>query len=128
MIHVVVGIIINPQKKVFISQRRPDQAKQGFWEFPGGKVEDGEHPFDALRREFYEEVGIRIIEANHWIQVEHEYPHAHVLLDTWLIKDYVDEPQGKEGQEIAWVSKDEMLQRQFPEGNHAIVAELVKLL
>ncbi len=128
MIHVVVGIIINAEKKIFISQRTAHQAKPGFWEFPGGKVEEGEAPFDALRREFFEEVGIRIVEAIHWMKVEHEYPHAHVLLDTWMIKDYIDEPSGKEGQAIDWISKDELLTRQFPEGNAEIIKALISHL
>ena|SRR5438128_652849 len=128
MIHVVVGIIINPQKKIFISQRLAHQEKPDFWEFPGGKVEEGEEPFDALRREFFEETGIRIVEATHWMKVEHKYPHADVLLDTWMIKDYIDEPRGAEGQMIDWIGKDELLKRQFPEGNKKIIEELMKIL
>ena len=128
MQHVVIGIILNADKHILISQRLAHQEKAGCWEFPGGKVEYAEEAFDALKRELREELAIEVTEAKKWMQVEYHYPHKTVLLDTWVVKAFNGEPQGAEGQPVRWCSPLELNQLDFPEGNIAIIENLPNYL
>jgi 8-oxo-dGTP diphosphatase len=128
MQHVIIGIIINAEQHVLIAQRLSHQIKAGFWEFPGGKVEAGETAFQALQREFSEEIGIEVLQGEPWLKFDYVYPHKHVLLDIWLIDQFKGVPVGAEGQPIRWVSAMEMIELQFPEGNKVIIEKLVERL
>lgn len=79
-IDVVVGILMRPNGDVLLGQRPAGKPYAGYWEFPGGKVEQGEALFAALQREFVEELGLHIDDAEEWCGVEHVYEHAHVRL------------------------------------------------
>jgi len=124
LIHVAVGILFNTKNEVLIAERPAHKYCPGLWEFPGGKVEAGENVFDALVREFQEEIGIKINSADSWFQITHAYPDRTVLLDIWRISEYSGEPNGAEGQQIRWVSLDQLNQYPFPEGNRAILKKL----
>lgn len=124
MIHVVVGIVINPQGKILISERPAHQYCGGLWEFPGGKVEGSESRFDALYREFREELGIQIISADAWFECQHEYEDRTVLLDVWRVSQFTGEPRGVEGQTISWVLPEELYLFKFPAGNGEILKRL----
>lgn len=101
-IDVAVGILVQPGGDVLLAQRPSGKPYEGYWEFPGGKVEPGEPIMDALKREFVEELGIEISSADPWCCVEHVYPHAHVRLHFYLSRDWKGEPQSLEGQALAW--------------------------
>ena len=101
-IDVAVGILMKPNGDVLLGQRPAGKPYAGYWEFPGGKVEAGESVFDALRREFQEELGIEVVSAEPWCGVQHIYPHAHVRLHFYISKDWRGEPQSLEGQAFAW--------------------------
>ena len=58
--------------------------------------------FDALKREFEEEVGVQILSADPWCGVEHVYPHAHVRLHFFISRAWKGEPEAREGQQLAW--------------------------
>lgn len=125
MIHVVVGIVIDEKGAVLIAQRRPEQKHGGgLWEFPGGKIEPSEQPFDALKREFREEVGINILSADPWFQLQYDYGDRIVLLDNWLVKKFLGEPYGAEGQPIKWVMPKDFELYPFPAGNREILDRL----
>lgn len=124
--HVAVGIVINQQCQVLISKRLAHQYKGGLWEFPGGKVEQGETVFHALTRELEEEIGIQVFTAIPFLQVTYDYKDRNVFLDTWLITQYSGEPAGKEGQDINWVSLSDLDKYTFPDGNRAIIEKLIK--
>jgi 8-oxo-dGTP diphosphatase len=125
LIHVAVGIVINPQGEILIAQRPVDACYgAGLWEFPGGKLEANEDVFTALQREFQEEIGIQILSADPWLQIQYDYKDRVVLLDTWLVKTYSGEPHGAEGQIIRWISPVDLNQYKFPEGNREIIAKL----
>jgi 8-oxo-dGTP diphosphatase len=128
LIHVVIAIILNPERHVLIAQRLAHQEKGGLWEFPGGKVEPNETPFQALQRELQEEIGIQIISANPWLQIEYQYPTKSVLLDAWMVERFDGIPTGAEGQPICWGSCIELTEREFPDGNKEIIKKLVDLL
>jgi 8-oxo-dGTP diphosphatase len=101
-IDVAVGILIAPNGDVLLGQRPPGKPYEGYWEFPGGKVEAGEVILDALKREFVEELGLQIVSAVPWCCVEYVYPHAHVRLHFYISRAWRGEPQGLEGQAFAW--------------------------
>ena len=101
-IDVAVGILMKPNGDVLLGQRPEGKPYAGYWEFPGGKVEAGEAIFDALKREFVEELGVEVISAEPWCGVEHVYPHAHVRLHFYISRDWRGDPQSLENQAIAW--------------------------
>lgn len=101
-IDVAVGILMKPNGDVLLGQRPEGKPYAGYWEFPGGKVEAGEAIFDALKREFVEELGVEVVSAEPWCGVEHVYPHAHVRLHFYISRDWRGDPQSLENQAIAW--------------------------
>jgi 8-oxo-dGTP diphosphatase len=101
-IDVAVGILMKPNGDVLLGSRPAGKPYAGYWEFPGGKVEAGEAVFDALKREFAEEIGVNIISAEPWCGVEHVYPHAHVRLHFFISREWQGEPRALEGQQLAW--------------------------
>lgn len=104
-INVAVGILMQASGDVLLGQRPENKPYAGYWEFPGGKVEPGESIVDALKREFVEELGVEVMDADPWCCVEHVYPHAHVRLHFYVIREWLGEPQGLEGQAFAWQGK-----------------------
>lgn len=101
-IDVAVGILMKPNGDVLLAQRPEGKPYAGYWEFPGGKVEANESILDALKREFEEELGLRVQSAEPWCGVEYVYPHAHVRLHFYICREWTGEPQSLEGQDFAW--------------------------
>lgn len=123
-LHVVIGILIDADGRILIAKRPQNKYCPGLWEFPGGKIEKNENTYDALCREFREEIGIDVVSARPWFQFEYSYPDRTVLLDNWLVEKYSGMPQGIEGQEIQWVYPNELNHFTFPEGNREIIKRL----
>lgn len=101
-IDVAVGILMQANGDVLLAQRPPGKPYAGYWEFPGGKVEPGESILAALKRELVEELGVDPVWAEPWCGVEHVYPHAHVRLHFYIIRQWQGEPSSLEGQAFAW--------------------------
>ncbi|RJX33311.1 MAG: NUDIX domain-containing protein [Oxalobacter sp.] len=104
-IDVAVGILMKPNGDVLLGQRPTGKPYSGYWEFPGGKVEDKESILNALKREFYEELAIEVRSAEPWCCIEHVYPHAHVRLHFYISHEWRGEPKSQEGQAFAWQGK-----------------------
>lgn len=121
-VHVAAAVIRGADGRVLIARRAASQHQGGLWEFPGGKVEEGEAVEVALARELEEELGIHVGAARQLIQVQHDYPDKQVLLDVWEVSAFSGEPHGAEGQPLAWVSAAELLDYEFPAANQPIVA------
>ena len=104
LIRVVAGILLNQDGDYLLSSRPEGKPYAGYWEFAGGKVEAGETDFQALQREFEEELGIRILAATPWLTKIHSYEHARVCLKfLWVNPDqWTGEPQSREGQAWSW--------------------------
>ena len=98
MIEVVVGIIRNNSREVFIAKRQKNQFMSDFWELPGGKVENGEDHGDALKRELFEETGIKVRGYSLTQIIQQQYPEKMINLSVFTINDYSGIPIGKEGQ------------------------------
>lgn len=96
-IDVAVGILMKDNGDILLAERPAGKPYEGYWEFPGGKVEAGETIEEALKREFMEELGIAIASADPWCGVEFVYPHAHVRLHFYISHDWKGVPQSREG-------------------------------
>ncbi len=101
-IMVVAAVLQQPDGRFLLAQRPPGKAYAGYWEFPGGKVEDGETVAAALSRELHEELGIDVISAYPWLIREFDYPHAAVRLHFFRVRAWRGELQGREAQAFAW--------------------------
>lgn len=123
-LYVVVGILRDARGRVLIQKRRPGTPRSGQWEFPGGKVENGETPHQALARELKEELGISIGHSNPFTVITHDYDHARVWLDTYHISEFDGEPAGCEGQEIAWVEVENVIDYDVLDAVYPIVEAL----
>lgn len=121
-LHVAAGVIRSSNGRVLIARRPLDKHQGGLWEFPGGKVEEGETAEGALARELAEELGIGVTAARPLIQVRHDYPDKQVLLDVWEVSAFTGEPHGAEGQPLAWVEAADLPNYDFPAANRPIIA------
>ncbi len=127
MLHCAVGVVKNAQNQILISQRPSHKVGGGFWEFPGGKVEPPETAEEALMRELKEEVGIIPISFTRLVSFPYDYIHYQVLLDVFLIECFRGEPQGLEGQPIAWVGIERLVGYRFLEANARIIKHLIMM-
>lgn len=124
IVHVAVAVIENENNRILIAKRPDHLHMGGLWEFPGGKVEAGETVLQALQREIREEIALDIQGAQPMLQIPFEYPDKRVLLDVWRVTAFSGEARGCEGQEVAWVSRNELGNYQFPAANRAILTAL----
>ncbi|MBY0455027.1 MAG: NUDIX domain-containing protein [Burkholderiaceae bacterium] len=99
---VAVGVLLRADGALLLSTRPPGKAYEGYWEFPGGKVEAGETIAQALRRELIEELGITIGPVEVWKVTEHDYPHALVRLHWCKVTEWSGDFEMREGQTMAW--------------------------
>ena len=125
VVHVAVGVIARGDE-IFITLRPDDGHQGGKWEFPGGKVEEGETVLQALRRELAEEVGITVNHSEPVIVITHDYGDKQVKLDVHRVNDFTGEPHGKEGQASRWVNVKSLNASDFPEANIPIISALQK--
>ena len=102
IVHVAAAVITRPDGSVLLGQRAPDTFYPGYWEFPGGKVEPGETPRDALIRELDEELGMRVDAAYPWITREHVYEHAHVSLHFFEVTAWRGEIHDRVHSALSW--------------------------
>ena len=123
VVHVAVGVIFRADK-ILLAKRAEHQHQGGLWEFPGGKVELGEHITDALKRELNEELGITPNAMLPLIQIRHDYGDKVVLLDVWCVTAFSGEPKGQEGQPLVWVSVEQLKNYSFPAANEPIVSAI----
>src|SRR5207253_9676517 len=100
VIEVAAAVIQRPDGRFLLAQRPPGKVYAGYWEFPGGKLEPGEPPAQALARELHEELGIGVACAYPWITRVFTYPHATVRLNFFRVTSWAGEPQPREDQAI----------------------------
>jgi 8-oxo-dGTP diphosphatase len=102
VVEVAVGVLIRADGQFLLTSRPAGKVYEGYWEFPGGKIEAGETVERALRRELQEEIGITIAAAQPWRIEMVDYPHALVRLHFCQVFEWTGELQMKEGQRFAW--------------------------
>lgn len=119
---VAVAVIIDDAGKILITRRPLKASHGGFWEFPGGKLEDNESLLSALKREINEEVGLEIIEADFLTQINHTYDQNHVELFVYCVHKFKGLAVCRESQmDMRWVGLADMASLQFPEANKQII-------
>lgn len=99
---VAVGVLVQPDGRFLLAQRPAGKPYEGYWEFPGGKLEPGETVEAALARELHEELGLDITACERWHVLEHDYPHAYVRLHFCKVTAWRGDPVGREGQAFSW--------------------------
>ena len=99
---VAAGILLDAQGRYLLGQRPEGKPYAGYWEVPGGKIENGESVFAALKRELQEELGIDIESSEDLVVLEYDYPHAYVRLHVSIIRKWIGIPKGCEGQSLSW--------------------------
>lgn len=128
VVKVVAAIILkkrmNGQFQVLIAKRPLDKHKGGYWEFPGGKIENHESDSDALSREILEEINLTVEQTEFYESIQFDYPEKTVLLKFYLVTEFSGVEKGLEQQEIKWVAIEELNHFQFPEANQLIVERL----
>ena len=102
LVEVAVGILIRPDGDFLLTSRPPGKVYEGYWEFPGGKIEHGETVEQALRRELQEEIGITIGPVHSWKVETVDYPHALVRLNFCKVFEWSGELHMHERQTFAW--------------------------
>ncbi len=125
--HVVAGVVVEGDR-VMVARRLPGGAHGGLWEFPGGKVEEGEAPADALVREFDEELGVRVRVEGPLGRVLHHYPHRSILLDAYLCKIVEGKPRPIECAEVKYLQYLQLDSLPMPEADTPLVNKLVELM
>lgn len=105
-IRVVAAIIFN-QGKVFATQRGYGEFKDG-WEFPGGKIEPGETPEEAIKREIKEELDTEIEVVKFLDTVEYDYPKFHLSMDCFICKVISGDLVLKEHEAAKWLKKENL--------------------
>ncbi|NQY64343.1 MAG: 8-oxo-dGTP diphosphatase MutT [Alteromonadaceae bacterium] len=123
LVHVAVGVIIRDQQ-IFLTKRLANAHQGGKWEFPGGKLEADESVGEALHRELQEEIAIDVLSCNPLLQIKHDYGDKQVLLDVFIITNFLGEPTAQEGQEQIWFPFSQLSSLDFPQANKAIVKKL----
>ena len=103
-VHVSVAVLINDSDQVLFGQRPPPKSWEGWWEFPGGKVEKNENFSDALCREVYEELGVQITKYNKWITRKYSYDNLEVTLHFFKVFEWVGKIMPQENQKLVWTS------------------------
>ena len=123
----VVAAIIKDGEKIFATQRGYGEFKDG-WEFPGGKIELGETPQEALKREIREELETEI-EVGEWIDtVEYDYPDFHLSMDCFLCTIKSGDLVLKEHEAAKWLSKDTLYSVEWLPADVELIGKLERHL
>ncbi len=104
LVQVAVGVLFLPDGRFLLTSRPSGKVYEGYWEFPGGKLEKGESIAQALARELREELGIEIEDCTLWKAEQVDYPHALVQLHFCRVTRWRGELQMREGQSFSWQS------------------------
>jgi 8-oxo-dGTP diphosphatase len=124
-VEVVAGALFDESGRVLIAQRPEGKALAGRWEFPGGKLDAGEAPFQGLVRELREELGIEVGAARRLLRYSYRYPERVVWLDLWLVTDWSGVPCGLDGQALKWVAPAGLAGEDILEADAPMIEALV---
>ena len=121
----VVAGLIEKDGKLLICQRTRHQTMPLKWEFPGGKIEDGEQPRDAMRRELEEELGIIATIGDEIARIRHEYPGGGMVeLRFFIVREFKGEIENRIFREIRWAAPKELPKFDFLEADLTLVKDL----
>lgn len=124
-VRVAAGVLIH-EGKVLISKRRADDSFAGYWEFPGGKLEEGEDERACLKREMKEELGIEVSVRPHFYRLQIRYKNKPYILTFHRCSLLLGEPQALEVEEFCWIKPHEFDMYTFPPANAEVIEALQK--
>ncbi|CAF25693.1 hypothetical protein Q649_00475 [Bartonella quintana JK 73] len=127
---VVACALLDQNNHVLLTQRPQGKSLAGLWEFPGGKVEQGETPEASLIRELEEELGVHVPPNNllPLIFASHSYETFHLLMPLYLCSQYEGVAQGREGQNLKWIFIGDLDKYPMPDADKPLVQVLKKFL
>jgi 8-oxo-dGTP diphosphatase len=130
LVLVAACALIDADGRVLLAQRPGGKPMAGLWEFPGGKVENGERPEDSLIRELKEELGIGVREAclAPLTFASHAYPEFHLLMPLFVCRRWDGTVTPREGQRLAWVRPNRLREYPMPPADEPLIAHLTGLL
>ncbi len=130
LVLVAACALIDTDGRVLLTRRPPGKPMAGLWEFPGGKVEPGERPEDALIRELKEELGIEVREAclSPLTFASHSYDDFQLLMPLWVCRRWDGFVKPSEGQECTWVRPERLRDYPMPPADVPLIPSLVELL
>ncbi len=121
----VAAALIVRDGQILIGQRRPDQPMALMWEFPGGKIEPGESPEQALVRELEEEIGIRATIGPRATRVRHTYRHGGAVdLQFFTVREFSGEIESRVYHQVRWVRLDELQGYDFLAADRGLIRDL----
>ncbi len=121
----VVAALIVEDGKLLVCQRTRHQTMPLKWEFPGGKIEEGEQPRDALRRELEEELGIHATIGDEVARIQHEYPNgAMVELRFFVVREYQGALENRIFKDLQWAAPRDLPAYDFLEADLTLVRDL----
>jgi len=123
-LHVAIALIHNQSSDILVQQRAENVHMARLWEFPGGKVELGESPKMALRRELKEELGIAVTQAKFFLSFDYQYPELAIRFHVFVVEAYEHLPTGDEGQLVCWQALADLSLANMPPANQTIVQAL----
>jgi 8-oxo-dGTP diphosphatase len=127
---VVAAALVDADGRVLIAQRPKGKALEGLWEFPGGKIERGERPEDALIRELREELGVTVKAAclAPLTFASHAYEDFHLMMPLYVCRRWEGLVQPLEGQALKWVRAKALRDWPMPPADAPLIPHLVELL
>ena len=122
--------LVDADGRVLLAQRPQGKPMAGLWEFPGGKVKPGETPETALIRELREELGIDVTASclAPFTFASHAYPEFHLLMPLYVCRKWQGTVRGLEGQALAWVRPNRLVEYDMPPADKPLIAMLRDLL
>lgn len=130
LVLVAAAALVDRDNRVLIAQRPEGKSMAGLWEFPGGKVHDGETPEQALVRELGEELGIEVCDTclAPFTFASHDYPDFHLLMPLFLCRNWEGDVVAREGQALKWVRASRMGEYPMPPADLPLIPMLRDLL
>lgn len=127
---VVAVALVDADGRVLLAQRPPGKSMAGLWEFPGGKIHEGETPEAALIRELHEELGIDVKESclAPLTFASHGYDGFHLMMPLYVCRRWEGEMTAREGQQLAWVRPTRLADYPMPPADKPLIATLCDLL
>jgi 8-oxo-dGTP diphosphatase len=126
LLFVVACALVDSDGRVLIAQRPEGKQLAGLWEFPGGKLEAGETPEEALIRELQEELGIEVAKSclAPFAFTSHAYDSFHLFMPLWLCRRWSGVVNPREHQAVAWVKPNRLSDYPMPPADEPLVAFL----
>jgi 8-oxo-dGTP diphosphatase len=126
-IFVVAGIFISHDKSILLAQRSAEKSFPLQWEFPGGKIEEGENSESALKRELFEELNIEVNDMKYFDSVVHEYELFRANIEFFLINEWSGKLLNKEGQNLRWTKLNDLKGLKILDADMPVINKIITI-